>query len=126
MSRLNVGSCSLHLLTCARVLQAEFGEDALKQLRMRKAAERRAAAEAQMDSNLIPLGQRVVRFMSSSAGQLLLYPNPPSIGARVAGEQQMCNMCSTRMPLYAEAGSIAGGGHYPHACSETSWLLHGV
>ena len=49
-------------------MQAEFGEDALKQLRMRKAAERRAAAESQMDSNLIPLGQRVVRAMSSRAG----------------------------------------------------------
>ncbi len=33
----------------------------MKQLRKREAAERRAAAESQMDANLIPLGQRPVR-----------------------------------------------------------------
>ncbi len=33
----------------------------MKQLRKREAAERRAAAESQMDANLIPLGERPVR-----------------------------------------------------------------
>ena len=32
----------------------------MKQLRKREAAERRAAAESQMDANLIPLGERPV------------------------------------------------------------------
>ena len=48
--------------TCRCVRQAEFGDDALKQLRKREAAERRAAAESQMDANLIPLGERPVRL----------------------------------------------------------------
>ena len=43
--------------------QAEFGDDALHQLRKREAQERRAAAEAasmKIDTNQIPLGQRNV------------------------------------------------------------------
>ena len=42
----------------------------MKQLRKREAAERRAAAESQMDANLIPLGQRPVRASCRS------YPCP--------------------------------------------------
>ena len=45
---------------CAPALraQAEFGDAGVKQHKERQAAERKSAAEAKMDANLIPLGQR--------------------------------------------------------------------
>lgn len=60
--------CGSEVLGTLTVAQAEFGDDALHQLRKREAQERRAAAEAasmKIDTNQIPLGQRVVvRFRS--------------------------------------------------------------
>ena len=39
-------------------MQAEFGDEGVRQLRARQQEEKRAASQATMDANLIPLGAR--------------------------------------------------------------------
>ena len=39
-------------------MQAEFGDEGVRQLRQRQQEEKRAAAKATVDANLIPLGAR--------------------------------------------------------------------
>ncbi len=42
------------------MLQQEFGDEGVRQLRARQQEEKRAAAQATVDANLIPLGARKV------------------------------------------------------------------
>ncbi len=65
-SRLQTGLILLDTSLCAGAdgcvptlaAQAEFGDAGVKQHKERQASERRSAAEAKVDANLIPLGQR--------------------------------------------------------------------
>ena len=88
--------------------QAEFGDDALHQLRKREAEERRsaqAAAQQKVDTNQIPLGQRVkvpahlparlrcnpisavgFRFMSARVTYISAVPKPIDLSRVKAGE----------------------------------------
>lgn len=50
------------------LLQQEFGDEGVRQLRARQQEEKRAAAQATVDANLIPLGARRGSEQGAAAG----------------------------------------------------------
>lgn len=81
------------ILIAVAVFQAEFGDDALHQLRKREAEERRAAvaaAQQKIDTNQIPLGQRVMVCAASSHPTT----HPPGSTSLRTARLQLCSQLS--------------------------------